>query len=120
MNLKIRTLSATCPRRKRPGSSSLRLGCSRCWTRDTTGSTDSLTALFVHKFKKGNHMNANNDFRLLDLKGKTIAMGTKEQMFSYLKHHVPDGSYRIVGSDIKLHCLRKNGIVEPDPDGVCL
>ena len=65
-------------------------------------------------------MNAHEDYRLLDQTGSLIAMGTKDQMFSYVKHHVPDGRYRIVGIDLKLHCLRKDGIVEPDPDGVAL
>ena len=74
----------------------------------------------MDKHKKEKQMNANEDYRLLDHTGVTIAMGTQDQMFSYVKHHVPDGRYRIVGSDIKLHCLRKNGIVEPDLDGVQL
>jgi hypothetical protein len=60
------------------------------------------------------------NYKLLNAHGKTIAMGTREQMFSMIKHHVPDGRYRIVGPEYKLHCLRKNGIVEGDPDGVCL
>jgi hypothetical protein len=62
----------------------------------------------------------NADYELLDHSGKTIAMGTKDQIFSIVKHHVPDGRYRIVGKDLKVDCLRKDGIVEPDPDGVCL
>ena len=65
-------------------------------------------------------MKASDNYKLLDNAGKVIAMGTQNRMFSFLKHHVPDGRYRIVGPDIKLHCLRKDGIVEPDPDGVCL
>ena len=65
-------------------------------------------------------MSEPDNYKLFDQAGKVIAMGTKDQMFSFLKHHVPDGRYRIVGPDIKLHCLRKHGIVEPDPDGVCL
>jgi hypothetical protein len=62
----------------------------------------------------------NVEYQLLDQTGTTIAMGSQSQMFSFLKHHVPDGRYRIVGPDMKLHCLRTNGVVEPDPDGVCL
>ena len=61
-----------------------------------------------------------NEYSLLDHQGKTIAMGTRDQMFSYVKHHVSDGRYRIVGPDLRLHCLRENGVVEPDQDGVCL
>ena len=65
-------------------------------------------------------MSEADNHKLLDHAGNVIAMGTKSQMFSFVKNHVPDGRYRIVGSDIKLHCLRKDGSVEPDPDGVCL
>jgi hypothetical protein len=65
-------------------------------------------------------MNVNADYELLDQSGNTIAMGTKDQIFSIVKHHVPDGRYCIVGTDLKVHCIRKDGIVQPDPDGVCL
>jgi len=65
-------------------------------------------------------MQVYSNYKLLDHDGTVIAMGTQSEMFSFVKHHVPDGCYRIVGPDIKLHCLRKEGIVEPDPDGVCL
>ena len=61
-----------------------------------------------------------DNYKLLDHTGKVIAMGTQDQMFSFLKHHVSDGRYRIVGHDLKLHCLRKDGFIAPDPDGVCL
>ena len=60
------------------------------------------------------------DYKLLNASGKTIATGTRRQMFSMIKHDVPDGRYRIVGPKYKLHCLRRNGIVEEDPDGVCV
>jgi len=60
-----------------------------------------------------------NEYQLLDsTTGRTIAMGTKEQMFSFVKHHVPDGRYRLVGPDLKIHCVRQDGVVSPDPDGV--
>jgi hypothetical protein len=65
-------------------------------------------------------MNVDDEYELLDHSGNTIAMGTKDQIFSIVKHHVPDGRYRIVGKNLKVHCVRKDGIVEPDPDGVCL
>lgn len=65
-------------------------------------------------------MNKSDNYKLLDHAGNVIAMGMKSLIFSFVKHHVPDGRYRIVGDDIKLHCLRQNGMVEPDPDGVCL
>jgi len=52
--------------------------------------------------------------------GKPIAMGTQRQMCSMVKHHVPDGRYRLVGPTAKVHMIRENGNVGPDPDGVCL
>lgn len=61
-----------------------------------------------------------NEYSLLDHTGKTLAMGTQDQMFGHLKHHVSDGRYRVLGPDLRLHCLRIEGVVMPDPDGVCL
>jgi len=31
-----------------------------------------------------------NDYKLLDTSGKTIVMGNRDQVFGYVKHHVPD------------------------------
>jgi hypothetical protein len=56
--------------------------------------------------------------KLLDVNGKTIGMGSFNQMGRMLKHHVPDGRYRIIGPRYRLHCIRRNGVIEPDPDGV--
>ena len=61
-----------------------------------------------------------DEYKLLDSSGNTIAMGNRDQVFRFVKHHVPDGRYRIVGPEIKLHVVREKGIVGPDPDGVCL
>ena len=61
-----------------------------------------------------------NDYKLFNNNGTTIAMGSRDQVFRFVKHHVPDGRYRIVGPEIKLHVVREKGIVGPDPDGVCL
>jgi len=55
---------------------------------------------------------------LLDANGKTIGLGSFDQMGRMLKHHVPDGRYLITGPRYRLHCIRRNGVIEPDPDGV--
>jgi hypothetical protein len=62
----------------------------------------------------------NDEYVLYDKSRKIVAMGTESQMFSYVKHHVPDGRYRIEGPTLVLDCDRKDGIVGPCPDGVCL
>ena len=36
-------------------------------------------------------MKKSENYKLLDHAGKVIAMGTQAQIFSYVKHHVPDG-----------------------------
>jgi len=61
-----------------------------------------------------------DDYRLLNASGETIAIGTRDQVFRFVKHHVADGRYRIVGSEVKLHVVREQGILSPDLDGVCL
>jgi|LSQX01.2.fsa_nt_gb hypothetical protein len=61
-----------------------------------------------------------DEYRLLSASGETIAIGTRDRIFRFVKHHVADGRYRIVGSEVKLHVVREQGIVGPDPDGVCL
>lgn len=63
-------------------------------------------------------MNVSNEFQLIGSNGETIARGTRDQILSFIKHLAPDGRYRIVGNDLNLHCLCKDGIIEPDPDGV--
>jgi hypothetical protein len=44
---------------------------------------------------------------------KTIAMGSRDQMVRYLKHHCPDGMYAIEGSGIDMTYYRIEGIVYP-------
>lgn len=65
-------------------------------------------------------MKTQDNYKVLSHAGKLIAMGTLGQMFSYVKYHVPDGRYRIVGPDLKLHCLRNGGFIQSDPDAVSL
>ncbi len=50
---------------------------------------------------------------LVDANGRTVAMGSRDQMFSTLKHHKPDGEYAIVGPRINMTFYRENGMVFP-------
>jgi hypothetical protein len=61
-----------------------------------------------------------DEYKLLSQTGKLIAIGTWDEILRFVKHHVADGRYRIVCSELRMHVLRKNGIVSADPDGVCL
>jgi hypothetical protein len=47
------------------------------------------------------------------------AEGTFDQVGAYLKHHVADGEYTIVGDTLWFECRRQNGVVEPTADGIC-
>ncbi len=58
-----------------------------------------------------------DDYKLLSTDGNTIARRSRDEVFRFVKHHVPDGRYRIVGPEMKLHVVREHGIVGPDPDG---
>lgn len=60
------------------------------------------------------------DYNLLDATGKTVAIGSFDQMGRMLKHRVRDGRYSIVGPEYRLYCVRRNGVIEPDPDRVQL
>ncbi len=64
------------------------------------------------------------EYQLLDATGKAIAIVNKRQIFGYLKQIVPDGQYRIVPLEkvggYKIHCIKKDGVIVPDPDGVVL
>jgi hypothetical protein len=51
--------------------------------------------------------------KLTNERGKAIAMGSRDQMFQYLKHHVGDGIYAIVGPNIDMVYYRDAGIVYP-------
>jgi hypothetical protein len=62
-----------------------------------------------------------NECKLLDEKGKTIAMGSRDLMLRYVKNHVPDGMYAIKGPAIYMTYYRIESIVYPcggDQDGI--
>jgi hypothetical protein len=62
----------------------------------------------------GDKMNTKlNECKLMNEYGKTIAMGSQDQMVRYLKHHVEDGMYAIEGPGIDMTYYRANGIVYP-------
>ena len=67
-----------------------------------------------------NYRENHDEYQLVNDQDQTVAMGTRDLMFRFLKHHVPDGRYRIVGPKLRLHCVRKDGVVDQDPDGVWL
>lgn len=51
--------------------------------------------------------------KLMNELGKTIAMGSRDLMTSYLKHNVEDGMYAIAGPGIDMTYYRANGTVYP-------
>jgi hypothetical protein len=50
-------------------------------------------------------------WHLKNRRGKSIAAGTLEQMFTYLKHFVPGGEYKLVGSELTIPARRYRGQV---------
>jgi hypothetical protein len=50
-------------------------------------------------------------WKLTDRKRRPIAAGTVVQMYEYLKNHVPDGEYKLVGSDVTIAVRRYRGQV---------
>ena len=48
-------------------------------------------------------------WQLQTRRGWTIATGTLQQMFMYLKSLVPDGEYRLVGSKLNIPARRWRG-----------
>ncbi len=50
---------------------------------------------------------------LKDTNGRTVAMGSLQQMTGFLKHHVPDGDYAIEGTGTNATFYRINGVVYP-------
>ncbi len=52
-------------------------------------------------------------WHLKNRRGKTLAAGNLEQMCTYLKYLVPDGEYRLVGSEITIFARRHRGLVYP-------
>ena len=45
--------------------------------------------------------------------GEVVATGTRDQMYSFVKHHVEDGDYMIIEGDEALKLSRTEGIVWP-------
>jgi hypothetical protein len=50
-------------------------------------------------------------WQLKNRRDQRIAAGTLEQMFVYLKYLVPDGEYKLVGSDLNIPARRYHGKV---------
>jgi len=54
-----------------------------------------------------------SEYKLIDSNGKTIAMGERDLMERFLKHHVADGDYAIEGTGVDMTYYRIDGIVYP-------
>jgi hypothetical protein len=50
---------------------------------------------------------------LMDERDMTVAMGSRDQMARYMKHHLDDGMYSIKGPGIDMTYYRIDGIVYP-------
>ncbi len=57
--------------------------------------------------------NLTNDVMLVTDDGEVVAAGTRDQMYSFVKHHVEDGDYVIIEGDEALKLSRSEGIVWP-------
>ncbi len=44
---------------------------------------------------------------------EVVAAGTRDQMYSFVKHHVEDGDYLIIEGDEAMKLSRSGGIVWP-------
>ena len=55
----------------------------------------------------------NNEVMLVSETGEVVAAGTRDQMYSFIKHHVEDGEYLIIEGDEALKLSRSEGIVWP-------
>ena len=49
--------------------------------------------------------------------GEVVAAGTRDQMYSFVKHHFEDGEYLIIEGDEALKLSRSGGIVWPVATG---
>ena len=49
--------------------------------------------------------------------GEVVAAGTRDQMYSFVKHHAEDGEYVIIEGDEALKLSRTEGIVWPVATG---
>jgi hypothetical protein len=47
-----------------------------------------------------------------------VTEGSFDQVGAYLKHHVDDGHYTIVGESLWMDCCRTDGVVEPNEEGI--
>lgn len=54
-----------------------------------------------------------SDVMLVTEDGEVVAAGTRDQMYSFVKHHVEDGDYLIIEGDEALKLSRSEGIVWP-------
>lgn len=54
-----------------------------------------------------------NEYRLLDATGQNVAVGTRDQMMSFLKHHSQDGEYALVGPGIDARFYRVGSVIYP-------
>lgn len=57
--------------------------------------------------------NLTNDVMLVTEDGEVVAAGTRDQMYSFIKHNVEDGDYLIIEGDEVLKLSRTEGIVWP-------
>ena len=53
------------------------------------------------------------DVMLVSYDVEVVAAGTRDQMYSYIKHHVEDGDYLIIEGGEALKLSRTEGIVWP-------
>ena len=54
-----------------------------------------------------------NDVMLVSEDGEVVAAGTRDQMYSFVKHHVEDGEYLIIEGDEAMKLSRTEGIAWP-------
>lgn len=55
-------------------------------------------------------------FELQDANFRTVAFGAQEYVNQYVKYQAPDGLYRIRGPLMEFYCVRRHGVVHPDPE----
>lgn len=54
-----------------------------------------------------------DEYKLTDATGRTVAIGTRDQMTSTLKHTVAGGEYATTGPGIDMRLHRAAGVVYP-------
>lgn len=55
----------------------------------------------------------NVECKLINEQGATVAMGSRDQMTRFLKHHVEDGMFAIEGPGINMTYYRIDGVAFP-------